>query len=149
VKIDESVAATALVLPRVMVRVLMPPEVIGVGAKTLATVGTAALTTRLAVIGPGLLPRLVASAPGRNRVGGGAGSAAGDIGNDRTAAGRDSGTACVTDTAASRYSSFYSGTGPAQAVGVATVTPAGNVSVKIDESVAATALVLPRVMSGC
>ena len=58
-----NVAAVALLLVSVIVRTLVPPDTIEAGAKALATVGTLAVTVRLAVAAAALLPLLVCNAP--------------------------------------------------------------------------------------
>jgi len=75
----------------------MPPEVIGVGAKDLGNGRDRGVNHQVGGDRTRVVAETGGQCSGRNRVGGGAGSAAGDIGNDRTAAGRDSGTACVGD----------------------------------------------------
>ena len=58
-----STAATVLALPRVMVRVLMPPLPMVSGANILVTVGGVAVTVRSSSAGSGLLPRSVTRPP--------------------------------------------------------------------------------------
>ena len=58
-----SVAAVALLLVSVMVRILVPPAAIDAGANALVTVGTLAVTVKLAVAAAALLPLLVCNAP--------------------------------------------------------------------------------------
>ncbi len=146
VRIDESVAAVALLLPSVSVRVEVAPEVIEVGAKALASVGAAALTVSVALAALALLPSLVASAPAARVLV----AVPGVLEVTETAivqppAGIGAPLAYTTEVLPGVAVTEAAVQVVDRPFGDATVMPAGSASVSAEERAAAVALLLPSV----
>ena len=142
VKLAESVAGDALLLPRVMVSMLVPRDEIVAGEKDLAVVGSSAITSA-AEARLGLLPRLVWSASAATLL------VAVPIVLEVTLTmmvqplfGIDAPLAYLTVAPEAVIEPTVQVPAPV----LTTDMPVGSVSVKIDESVMAEPLGLPRVM---